>query len=113
MVDNASTDGTRQVAERRRHGRRPCPGWLRLERKGRGGALRQRVVARSSADVVAYMDADLSTGLDALIPLRRGDRRPGAPTSPSALASSPARGSSAGLGATCSPGATTGCCGPC
>ncbi len=67
VVDNASTDGTRQVAERTAtavDGVRV----QRLERKGRGGALRS-AWSGSSADIVAYMDADLSTGLDALIPL--------------------------------------------
>ncbi|WP_104476038.1 bifunctional glycosyltransferase family 2/GtrA family protein [Actinokineospora auranticolor] len=67
VVDNASTDGTRAVAVdlavshdrvRVQH----------LDRKGRGLALRESWGA-SSADVVVYMDVDLSTGLDALAPL--------------------------------------------
>ncbi len=41
---------------------------LRLGRKGRGRALRT-AWERSDAQVVAYMDVDLSTGLDALLPL--------------------------------------------
>ena len=41
---------------------------MRLSEKGRGRALR-RVWSRSEADVVAYMDVDLSTGLEALLPL--------------------------------------------
>ncbi|WP_327632900.1 bifunctional glycosyltransferase family 2/GtrA family protein [Kribbella sp. NBC_00482] len=67
VVDNASTDGTLDVArllaadyERVRV--------VHLERKGRGLALRQAWGA-SDADVVVYMDVDLSTGLDALLPL--------------------------------------------
>jgi glycosyltransferase involved in cell wall biosynthesis len=41
---------------------------LRLEQKGRGRALRA-AWGTSQARVVAYMDVDLSTGLDALLPL--------------------------------------------
>jgi putative flippase GtrA len=41
---------------------------VRLEEKGRGRALRH-VWGHSDADVVAYMDVDLSTDLDAFLPL--------------------------------------------
>jgi putative flippase GtrA len=41
---------------------------VRLERPGRGGALRS-VWERSDASVFAYMDVDLSTDLNALLPL--------------------------------------------
>ena len=41
---------------------------VRLEQKGRGRALRA-VWSASDADVLAYMDVDLSTDLDALLPL--------------------------------------------
>ena len=41
---------------------------LRLETKGRGRALRAAWTA-SEARVVVYMDVDLSTDLDALLPL--------------------------------------------
>jgi hypothetical protein len=41
---------------------------LHLDRKGRGHALRT-AWAYSDADVVVYMDVDLSTSLDALLPL--------------------------------------------
>ena len=41
---------------------------VHLDRKGRGLALKT-VWAQSDADVVAYMDVDLSTDLDALLPL--------------------------------------------
>jgi cellulose synthase/poly-beta-1,6-N-acetylglucosamine synthase-like glycosyltransferase len=67
VVDNASTDGTWALAQqlqRRRAGVRA----VRLEAKGRGRALRAAWSA-SAAQIVAYMDLDLSTGLDALLPL--------------------------------------------
>ena len=41
---------------------------VRLDQKGRGRALRT-VWAASDAEVVAYMDVDLSTGLEAFLPL--------------------------------------------
>jgi putative flippase GtrA len=67
IVDNASVDDTpavaRQLAEQ--HDRVRV---LRLDRKGRGLALRS-AWSDSDADVVVYMDVDLSTGLDALLPL--------------------------------------------
>src|SRR4051794_37503003 len=57
IVDNASTDRTWACAEALR---REFAGVeaLRLERKGRGLALR-RAWSASDADVVAYMDVDL------------------------------------------------------
>jgi putative flippase GtrA len=67
VVDNASTDGVLRVAtefaesdDRVRV--------LHLDRKGRGHALRT-AWAYSDADVVVYLDVDLSTSLDALLPL--------------------------------------------
>nr|WP_083466256.1 bifunctional glycosyltransferase family 2/GtrA family protein [Kibdelosporangium sp. MJ126-NF4]CEL14757.1 glycosyl transferase, family 2 [Kibdelosporangium sp. MJ126-NF4]CTQ96613.1 glycosyl transferase, family 2 [Kibdelosporangium sp. MJ126-NF4] len=67
IVDNASTDDTLAIAgelaeadDRVRV--------LHLDEKGRGRALRT-AWQWSDADVVAYMDVDLSTGLDALLPL--------------------------------------------
>ncbi len=41
---------------------------MHIDRKGRGRALRE-VWSASDAAVVAYMDVDLSTDLDALLPL--------------------------------------------
>ena len=67
IVDNASTDGTSDVALDLAH-EFDRVGVIRLDRKGRGHALRT-AWQRSTADVVAYMDVDLSTGLDALAPL--------------------------------------------
>ncbi|WP_132878363.1 bifunctional glycosyltransferase family 2/GtrA family protein [Tamaricihabitans halophyticus] len=67
LADNASTDGTLAIAKALamefdevtvRH----------LERKGRGHALRS-VWSTSDAQVMAYMDVDLSTDLAALLPL--------------------------------------------
>ncbi len=67
IVNNASTDATAAVA-RALAGRYAGVGVLDLAAKGRGLALRESW-GRSDADVVVYMDVDLSTGLDALLPL--------------------------------------------
>jgi putative flippase GtrA len=67
VVDNGSTDGTALVAQRLAS---TIDGVqvLILARKGRGYALRTAWSA-SEAEVVAYMDVDLSTSLPALLPL--------------------------------------------
>ena len=67
IVDNASTDATPLIAARLA---RELPGVdsLRLEAKGRGRALRTAWL-RSDAQVLCYMDVDLSTDLRALLPL--------------------------------------------
>jgi glycosyltransferase involved in cell wall biosynthesis len=67
IADNASTDATPAIAARLAN---VLPGveLLRLERKGRGRALRAAWSA-SEARVVAYMDVDLSTDLRGLLPL--------------------------------------------
>jgi glycosyltransferase involved in cell wall biosynthesis len=67
IADNASTDGTWDLARQLAAGR-PGIRAVHLEEKGRGRALR-RVWSSSSAEIVAYMDVDLATGLDALLPL--------------------------------------------
>src|SRR5882757_8466704 len=67
VADNASTDGTLEVA-RRLADELPDVDVIHLENKGRGGALRAAWTT-SPADVVAYMDVDLSTDLTALMPL--------------------------------------------
>jgi len=67
IADNASTDATAEIAERLAE-RHPSVRAVHLEAKGRGRALRQVWLA-SEADVVAYMDVDLSTDLKALLPL--------------------------------------------
>ena len=67
IADNASTDGTWPIACRLADQLDRVEA-LRLSEKGRGRALRAAWSA-SSARVVAYMDVDLSTDLDALLPL--------------------------------------------
>jgi putative flippase GtrA len=67
IADNASTDATWGLA-RELEARLPGVAAVRLEQKGRGRALRQ-VWSASDADVLAYMDVDLSTDLAALLPL--------------------------------------------
>jgi glycosyltransferase involved in cell wall biosynthesis len=67
VADNASTDATWPLALRLA-AQLPEVRAVHLDQKGRGRALRQ-VWEASDADVVAYMDVDLSTGLEALLPL--------------------------------------------
>ena len=67
MADNASTDNTWAIA----CGLAKQLDYVRalhIPQKGRGRALRTAWL-QSSASVVAYMDVDLSTDLDALLPL--------------------------------------------
>ena len=67
IADNGSTDSTaaiaRQLAERY-----PEIRLLQLPEKGRGRALKQAWVS-SKADILAYMDIDLSTNLDSFKPM--------------------------------------------
>jgi glycosyltransferase involved in cell wall biosynthesis len=67
IADNASTDRTWAIAARLAS-RLDGVTAVHVERKGRGLAVRSTWGA-SEAAVVAYMDADLSTDLDALLPL--------------------------------------------
>jgi putative flippase GtrA len=67
IADNASTDTTLAVAQELA-AELPDVEVIHLDRKGRGGALYTAWMA-SEADVVAYMDVDLSTDLSALMPL--------------------------------------------
>ena len=67
VVDNASTDGTWAIAQRLVLELRGVRA-MRLESKGRGRAVRQAWL-QSDAPIVAYMDVDLSTDLDGLLPL--------------------------------------------
>ncbi|MGW0805382.1 glycosyltransferase [Nonomuraea sp. NPDC002799] len=67
IADNASVDNTWQIATELA-GELPHVRAVHLEEKGRGRALR-RVWSESEADVVSYMDVDLSTDLDAFLPL--------------------------------------------
>ena len=67
IADNASTDRTWGIACRLAADLDGVNA-LHLDQKGRGRALRE-AWTRSTARVVAYMDVDLSTDLDALLPL--------------------------------------------
>jgi putative flippase GtrA len=67
IADNASSDATPAIAARLAR-ELPAVELLRLERRGRGRALRA-AWSRSGARVVCYMDVDLSTDLRALLPL--------------------------------------------
>lgn len=67
IVDNGSSDATPDIA-RRLADELPGIAAMVLAAPGRGRALKQAWLA-SDAEVVAYMDSDLSTDLDALLPL--------------------------------------------
>jgi putative flippase GtrA len=67
IVDNGSTDGTCAIAERLER-ELPCVRAVHLPSRGRGGAL-ARAWLDSDSLVLAYTDVDLSTDLDALLPL--------------------------------------------
>lgn len=67
VADNASTDATPAVAAALA-AELPGVRYVRLAEKGRGRALRT-VWSASDAPVLAYMDVDLSTDLNALLPL--------------------------------------------
>ena len=64
IADNGSTDQTPDIAEALSQ-KYPDVSWTRLEVRGRGRALRKAWL-ESDADVVSYMDVDLSTDLRAL-----------------------------------------------
>ena len=67
IANNASTDRTLAVA-RELAAANPRVSVLHLDRKGRGRALKAAWLA-SEADVVSYMDVDLSTNLQSFLPL--------------------------------------------
>jgi putative flippase GtrA len=67
IADNGSTDGTWAQALALAEDLSSVRA-VRLERPGRGGALRS-IWSASDADICAYMDVDLSTDLNALLPL--------------------------------------------
>ena len=75
VADNGSTDRTREVAASLQR-TYPRIKLLSIAEKGRGGALKHAWF-QSDADVLAYMDVDLATGLDAL-PLLLGTIQSGA-----------------------------------
>jgi putative flippase GtrA len=67
IADNGSTDATLGIAGELT-ARLPHVRVVHLDAKGRGRALEESW-SHSEAEVLAYMDVDLSTGLDALLPL--------------------------------------------
>ncbi len=67
IVDNASIDGTWAIAERLSAELSGVTA-IHLDQKGRGRAIRAAWTA-SRAEIVAYMDVDLSTDLGGLLPL--------------------------------------------
>jgi glycosyltransferase involved in cell wall biosynthesis len=69
VADNASTDRTLAIAEELAS-RNPSVGVVHLPKKGRGRAIKY-VWSQQPADVVAYMDLDLSTDLKHFPPLVR------------------------------------------
>ncbi|HUB23253.1 MAG TPA: bifunctional glycosyltransferase family 2/GtrA family protein [Streptosporangiaceae bacterium] len=67
IADNGSTDGTWAIAARLARELAEVRA-VRMEEPGRGRALRA-IWSQSDAEVLAYMDVDLSTDLNALLPL--------------------------------------------
>lgn len=67
VADNGSSDATPAIVEVL-ESRYPEVRGLRLDRKGRGHALRTAWL-QSDAHVVSYMDVDLSTNLESFLPL--------------------------------------------
>lgn len=106
VADNASTDATWQTAIDLTH-RLPHVHAVHLDAKGRGRALKH-VWSQSTADVVAYMDVDLSTGLEGFLPWSL-PCSPATATWPSAAGCTVSRRWSAGRSVNSSPAPTT-CC---
>ena len=69
IADNGSTDRTPEIASHLSEENEEVS-WMRIEARGRGRALKQAWLA-STADVVAYMDVDLSTDLSSFPDLVR------------------------------------------
>jgi glycosyltransferase involved in cell wall biosynthesis len=67
IADNGSTDATWVIADRLAR-ELPEVRAVHMELPGRGRALRA-IWSQSEAEVLAYMDVDLSTDLNALLPL--------------------------------------------
>ena len=68
VADNASQDRTLSIAKDLAARYPGQVGYVHLDQKGRGRALR-KAWTESDADVVSYMDVDLSTDLSAFMPL--------------------------------------------
>ncbi len=64
IADNGSTDGTLEIAQRLSE-QLDRVAYIHLDERGRGRALR-KAWTTSDADIVSYMDVDLSTELTAL-----------------------------------------------
>lgn len=64
IADNASIDNTPEVGAKLEAENEGLVKYVRIERKGRGFALKQ-VWLDSPMDIVSYMDVDLSTGIEA------------------------------------------------
>lgn len=64
IIDNASTDNTKSISLLLKT-KYPEVDYIRINTKGRGRALRE-AWERSDADIVSYMDIDLSTNLESL-----------------------------------------------
>lgn len=64
IADNASIDNTPEVGRKLEADNKDLVKYVRIERKGRGFALKQ-VWMDSPMDIVSYMDVDLSTGIEA------------------------------------------------
>lgn len=75
IADNASTDRTWQIAQQLSC-QLPDVACLHLDEKGRGRALKAAWAA-SDANIVSYMDVDLSTDLGAFVPMIDGLARRG------------------------------------
>jgi glycosyltransferase involved in cell wall biosynthesis len=67
IADNGSTDATLEIAKRLTE-QYPEVRFNTLDKKGRGRALK-KTWSESDADIVSYMDVDLSTDLKALPPM--------------------------------------------
>jgi glycosyltransferase involved in cell wall biosynthesis len=68
VADNASRDRTLEIAQELAQRYPGQVTYVHLDQKGRGRALR-RAWTESDADIVSYMDVDLSTDLSAFPPL--------------------------------------------
>lgn len=67
IVDNGSKDATLEIAKKLSEEHHDV-GYKRLEQRGRGRALKKSW-SESDADIVSYMDVDLSTDLKAFRPM--------------------------------------------
>lgn len=64
IADNGSTDKTREIGERLAREKSSQVKYRRLEERGRGRALKKSW-SENDADILSYMDVDLSTNLQA------------------------------------------------